>query len=56
MKKPQSPCKECTERTEACWEGCVKWCEYKKKKDEYNAIVLENKKNALGIRVGKHIR
>lgn len=53
MKKPKAPCKECVKRSESCRGNCKEWKKYEKEKTIYNNIVLEEKKKAVGIKVGK---
>ena len=53
MKRPNAPCKECEKRSENCRSKCTEWKTYTENKDKYNALVLEEKKKSVGIKLGK---
>lgn len=44
MDKPNPPCKGCKDRYLGCHSKCKKYIEFRKKKDEWNELVIENKK------------
>ena len=43
MRTPEAPCKGCEERQVGCHASCGKYAEFRKKRDEYNEIVVEEK-------------
>ena len=41
--KPKAPCKNCAERSVRCHETCKRYLTYRKKQDEYNKAVRNEK-------------
>lgn len=55
------PCKDCTDRHEACWDRCERFLEYKKFKAECNRKRVEanditNACTALKLNLGKELK